>query len=675
MRLIFRKAVCLLLCGLLSYTPAVFAGEKGVTVSPILSMPPVSYEGHTEVISDRSVYSVDGVSYTAKSAVEEGIVSSSFIPLQDDGLSISDGDIVSERKVTFIDPGVYTVELVLDVFDGSTYTARDSTHVQETPSVESVLTGAQKQNRKQSLDFRVASNPQYPVQDITVTVENTATGEKVDIDVMSEGKYLLKGTSTDDIKVGNISCESVENGCFYTGRVDFLTKYSETQEMKYTVFSRDVRGKTDQSVEAFDIKPDMAPEASIDIAEQYIRSEDSNTAVITVSDASVYDGDQGIREWFVKIGRNGSFVPADQIDGFKDISMGSLSKIQFNKTGVGSFEVKLKVTDRWIEGTLEEFTDSSEIMWSETTASSEVANVAPYVSLGMSAGLNTDVLIAGDERQHDVIKKDLSALNIAFLENGIDADVHTVISDADRLDASDTDTLTELFTATGPFGYNGTRTAFEKNMYVIDDQRLYRVDPTWTDPDSGYPQTPYTISAYDAESGEAVWQYMFDNTTFDLDYNNAHLYQDDTQQYIYLVSRGNTMIVSKSNGQCEAILTFEAGEYNFTGYNSIYTFKADGIYEMNMSAGTCERIFQANFSGMARRIEGKINAFTLTAKGRVMRILLDPGDGSVEQEYVGLFPEDTYVPSGYDNAGGNVVVNTAGIDADGDAVLCCYTSL
>jgi len=681
MRDFYRRAVCLFLCGLLVNAPAfyaegaVFAEEAGITVSPILSMPPVSYEGHSEVISDRSVYSVGGVNYTAKSAYEAGISVSSFVPLQYEGMSMSDGDIVSEKKVTFYEPGVYSVELVLDVADGKTYTARDSTHVQTTPSVESVLSGARKQNRKQVVDFRIASNPSYPVNDIKVKIANSVSGEITELDIMSGGAVVCSGDSSENIKIGSITCDSVNGGCFFEGKVEFLSKYDTEQTLEYSVIAEDVRGQKDRYSQQIIISPDMAPEAAIDIEEYYIREEGTDTAVISVADATVYDGDQGVREWYIKTDEDDGFIPAEQIDGYADLSMGSASKIQFSKTGTGTFEVRLKVRDQWTEGTIDKFVMPSDILSGETSASSEVINVAPHVTMGVGAGVKTDVLVAGDVSKAEYIEKELADLNIKFLENGIDADIYRSVSDSGRLTDLQQDILTERKTASGPFGYKGTSTAFEKRLFAVDDTSMYRVDAVWADPQDGGPEAPFTVSAYDAESGEIRWQYMFDNEIFDLDVNDADLWQDDTEQYVYLVSRGKTLVISKSSGQCEAVLDGETGQYSFAGRNNVFTYKPDGIYSINMVTGEFERIYSSDLSGAARRVNGKVISFTMDRQGRVSRILLDPESGKVTKEYAGLFPEEAYIPSGYDNAGGNIVMETVGIDSDGDAVLCCGATL
>ena len=647
--------------------------DKGIQVQPLINMPMNSYEGHKILISDESLYKINGEKINVKDVYSKGIAWSEFSVV--DGSDNDAGELVDihrgkyesyQREAVFSKPGNYGIEIIIHCSDGRVYHKKQRINIEKAPYTTSMLTGAQKQNRLQLIDFRTSQNPSYPVRDIELLITVGDSSEKASIVFMKGGQNVNSINESEHIKLRNAVNSISEDSYFVTGRTELMSTFESKANFSYEITAVDSRGNKNIYNHEFTVEADKAPVAAMNLPESFIREESSNEAVITVEDMSQTDGDSLKREWYVKYDGEDEYRNVSYEPGYTDMSDGSAARVSFIKKGTGRFNIKLVVYDVWSEGTMDEYTSDVKRLSDSAECDSEVVNTAPHVSIGANKLKSSDIVVLSED------SKDISSLEQSFrekfLSQGVESWFSAEKSDTSRADAYGSGKYTEKFQTISPFGFKGENTAFESDLYIIDDSNLYYIEASWSDPDDGKPDEPFFIIADDAETGSELWRYAIKSDIFSLDTINAHVYQDDTEKYLYITSSGKTLIINKNTGQSVTVADYEFGEYNFVYGEFIYTFTAGGIYSISLSDGRMSSIWHGDMSGTVRRISGMPTTYIRTAQETVLRLALDLNSGNIRKKYVGKLPDELYISAG-DKIGVKTTLNVVGIDVNGKAIL------
>ncbi|MGN0710668.1 MAG: hypothetical protein ACI4LO_02820, partial [Anaerovoracaceae bacterium] len=335
--------------------------------------------------------------------------------------------------VTFPKKGIYPVTLNVTVKStGAKLTDTENIEVRKTPYVEGGLGGFQKQNRKQTLDFRIATYPDKPITDWCITIKDEKTGELARI-TADNPKFVGTSIKTREAKV------VIEDKYWTKISVEFLTKYpkySQTGEASrdfyYDIKVTDSKGDSDSESGTFKVVPDLPPNPQIYIPSTFLREMGTDTAAIEAEDVSTTDGDRLERTWTVDFlnpldnSSSGTFVNAVMLDGYKNMAFGTNQKIGFNKTGVGAFDLKLHLKDVWSEPTLEEYITVDDYLTAETVERSSVVNIAPVVSIEPISFKKANIFLLGERNSISEIKKNINDMTVDFIESGIDARISGV---------------------------------------------------------------------------------------------------------------------------------------------------------------------------------------------------------------------------------------------------------
>ncbi len=410
--------------------------EKSITITDgreiegkaILELDKYTYEGHPADAEDWSEFTVDGVRYSAKRAYEEKIASNKF--RTESGTVKKDG---YDAIVTYPKRGVYPVNLEVTLkTTGQKLTDTKNIEVRKTPYVEASLGGYQKQNRKQMLTFKIATYPDKPIVNYDITIKDLKSNEVISLtkDAPQENGACIK---TRTVK------EEINNQYWTTLTVEFLTKYPRysltgdaSQSFSYRIKVTDSKGDSDEAYKEFDVAPDKPPIPAINMQTSFLRSEGTNTARLEATDGSQSDGDQLLRTWSI-VNHNpldnkriGEFVNATTVEGYENLAFGTNQTIGWNKEGVGKTTVKLHIKDIWVEPTLEEYIVPSDYLEAETTAGTEVINIAPKVSIEPLETLKANIAILINANEYQAMQNQTNNLQAALIEKGIDGNVSLV---------------------------------------------------------------------------------------------------------------------------------------------------------------------------------------------------------------------------------------------------------
>ncbi|WP_312091397.1 hypothetical protein [Aminipila sp.] len=446
--------------------------EKSITITDgreiegkaILELDKYTYEGHPADAEDWSEFTVDGVRYSAKRAYEEKIASNKF--RTESGTVKKDG---YDAIVTYPKKGTYPVNLEVTLkATGHKLTDTKTIEVRKTPYVIDSLGGFQKQNRKQVLTFNVATYPDKPLVDYDITIKDLKSNELISL------TKVVPQENGACIKTRTVKSE-VKDQYWTTLTVEFLTKYPRydltgdaSQSFSYKIKVTDSKGDSDEAYKEFDVVPDKPPIAAINMQTSFLRAEGTNTARLEAADGSQSDGDQLLRTWSI-VNHNpldnkmvGDFVNATTVNGYENLAFGTNQTIGWNKEGVGKTTVKLHVKDIWVESTLEEYIVPSDYLEAETTAGTEVINIAPKVSIEPLETLKANIAILVKRNQYDSLKNKTNELNAALIEKGLDGNV-SIIPVSETSEGGESSSLSiENAGATG-----GARISDSKYVYVI----------------------------------------------------------------------------------------------------------------------------------------------------------------------------------------------------------------
>lgn len=586
--------------------------NRSVNATAKLDLNEYTYEGHPTYAYDVSEFEIEGESYSSARAYDEGLASNDFDVVESTPHNIKRlSDTIA--KIIFNKKGFYNVRLDVETQDGKKLYDIEPIEVRKTPTIEDLLGGVQKQNRKQILNLSVAITPEYPITDFWVEIKDKTTGEKVHL-------TSSKVNST-NIKTRNITKDETEYFTNYT--LEFLTKNTTQKEYEYTAYARDSKGDTDTVTKSFTVYPDLPPTAQIDMLDAFIRNEGSNTAEIIAEDGTVsMDGDQVERTWNIQIdeNNNGTFESTENYKpitdyGFKDLSFGSKQKVQFNKTGVGKVQVRLDVKEVWTEPTLEEYVSDADRKTGATTKDTDVQNISPMVSVEPIETCKEDVLILTTEKDIEEAKNQKTALEKYFKENGIDSIVNIA-----SFGNEDTQSLRALF----------ERTQFRKDAFSsyhidflsqveLDNKYLYIVKPS------------NTLEVIDIETNNTAWRYTVDST--------FKIKQSHTGEYIYLIcpfprynNPEKTLILNKKTGALITTLDFKIEGTPYYTENNLYFFTNGAIKKLDNTTKTVNTIHNIG-SEVISKIDNKIH-FVFSKGAVTYRGIFDPLDESIKKEYI-----------------------------------------
>ena len=648
-------------------TVSAYAASESINIIPHINMPYVAYEGHTVLLSDASDYTVDGKRADMRDLYDDGSIRLEFNITDDEKsefVSIRRGKCEKyQRNAVFSKPGSYEIEMRIYVRDDYIYAKKQRISIDKAPETISVTGGAKKQNRLQRIEFKTAQNPLYPVESLELEISADKGSEKILMDLL-EAKNG-KASESAHIVTRDRVCSVDEDKCFVSGSVEFMSMFEYDTDLSYKITAVDSRKNKHIFQDDFIVYTDKAPVAAIDMSETYTREEKSRYAVVTAEDVSQTDGDSLEREWFVRYEGESSFRPIEKEPGYTDLSDGSAARISFRKNGTGVFYVKLIVHDVWTEGTMDEYTASVQRLSSETEKRCKVINIAPHVSVGAHSLKKADIIVISGKSDDE---KDLKERFFEkFMSEGTETDISVENADMSRVSSSGAD-IKECFSRRSDYGYNGASTSFECDLYAVDNSNMYCIDAVWSDPDKGRPEEPFTLAAFNAENGEEAWSYMITSDIFKIDTSRAFMYQDDSEKYLYIVSSGKTLVMSKKSGVPVTVIDYELGEYNYVGDDIIYTYRDNGIFSISLVDGSISKVWKGRISGASRRVNGLVNSYYRTPQGSIMKLMLDTGRGAISEKYIGKLDSKLFREAGK-KVNSELVLNVAGIDVDGTALM------
>lgn len=578
--------------------------ETNVSVTAKLGLPPRSYVGHPVIAEDMSEITVNGETYGAARAYGQNMA--------DAGIKILQDNAGTKRKLnhtktelSFSREGDFDVRLTVRA-SGASDSDTESIEICPTPYVEAEIAGTRKQNRKQTLVIRAAQDPEYPLISVGIKIRDTESGESISLPWnFNEDQAPVKNSG--HIKYRK-PYDNGSDGYFVRICLDFLSKFDTERSFEYEITAVDEKGDSYTETERFTVLPDMAPEARISLEPSFIRNKGSDTAAVFVNDVSTADGDQLRRKW--SWSEDG--IRFSELPGLSDMSFGSLQNIKFGKTGVGPFSVKLNVTDVWTDDTLEEYIEESDYLGAETSADSEVINIAPEVSLGLSTVKSAEILLLAENReQNDRALAAKAEIKKGLLAEGISADI--IVEDiSDAAENSAEFAMRGLIES--EFGFQGRWQGFwENGTATADEKRVYKAEALWTQGNDVYdcwPSQPFTIRAFDKNTLDELWRFTLAETVLKASDRGASAYygHDAEGKYLYFVAGGKTLLLDKETGALAASLPFEFGSCNAMNDSFIYSFKNDGIYRISRSDASVKKLLSENLYAADRQVaqlEGK----------------------------------------------------------------------
>lgn len=558
-----------------------------------------TYEGHPADALDESTFEVDGVAYSAKRAYEEDVASNAFTAKG----GWADKETDTTALVTFPKRGTYPVDLDILTATDEHLSDTEYIEVRKTPYVIDNLGGFQKQNRKQILTFNIATYPDKPIVDYDITIKDLKSNEVVRLtkDAPQENGGCIK---TRTVK------SQIKDKYWTTLTVEFLTKYprysltgEDSQRFSYKITVTDSKGDTDDAYKEFDVVPDKPPFANITMQDTFLRAEGTNTAEIVAEDSSSSDGDQLQRTWSVIIHSPldnteiGSYIKAENVEGFKKLAFGTDQKIGFNKEGVGKSTVKLHVKDVWKEPTLEEYITASDYLEGETTKTTDVINIAPVVSLETIFFNPASIFILTNQSSKSAIEEKVNGLKADFLEQQIDADINVI---------STVDVNNEGFKKLGEEAWDFGCNLCDSVNGLCDTNYVFKITPEQIILDGKYPQCVGMHTLYALTPSKNPAQTTFDRSwSYPLE-GAVSVGLDDKEKYVYIVTSNGTQILNHHNG---AYLTTVPGAWKggFISPDGKRLYKAGNNCIERLDFETAQQRKACNFIGSClKEMNGKL---------------------------------------------------------------------
>ena len=667
--------------------------EQETSMRAILELPEECYEGEWIEATDCSEFDTADGTVSAHIAYASGLAEHSF---RTPGAT-RDSRTSTSVRLKYDQDGTYCVTLDVDTADGKSVSVSRSIRVLPCPRLSVSVGGTQKQNRRQSLLIRVRQSPDFPVRSLSIRLEDPESGESICTERNSDGPQAAP-VNTENLKYRAL-CEPETTGEVLSCRLDFLTKFSETRTLRYTVTVTDSRGRTDTADGSFTVIPDTPPAAGIQIADVFYREKGSNTAVISAEDGGETAGNYQ-RTWEYADGEAGTYVSADCLDGFEDLSLGNKKEIRFRRNGVGTFRLRLTVKDLWAEETLEEYVCDADHLQASAEACGTVGNLAPVVSLETRKAATAQILLLTEHPQTQVqMKATAEELRVKLAAAGISAAVFTdtlcsspdetggtvsfggqIPSPACRL-LEDAQKLDHRFTEN--FWKDGHYTADGQYIYLMDSSTLVSADGK--DPNGLKRSYPFYISAIGEDTHKERWRFTFSENVFlsDSDFQDAKFGHDVQNRFLYLSDSGKTLLLDKENGTPAGIMNGRFGAVSYAADDKIYTFREDGIFCASLRDGSVSCIRRASVAAEYDQIlcfgnrmlfcENDTDGIWLCSfdpeTETTGRILLNEVPGAIckgvdTRGYVFIL-EDPHLLKAYDSRG--VLIGSAALDPKVDA--------
>jgi len=567
--------------------------SREVEGEAILELPAYTYEGHPALAKDVSVFTVDGVDYSARRAYEEDVADNKFIPLPTSAGSAA-RESLTTANVVFPRRGNYHVKLEVNTISGNTMTDTKPITVRKTPYILDNLGGFQKQNRKQILDIAVATYPEKPITDYSVELTDLKTGQSI---------TLTQAQPQQNNATIKTRALTTNGDAYWTNfQLMFLTKTPAydpdhphtAQEFRYTIYMKDSKGDTDTVQKTFTVAPDLPPNAQITIQDSFIRNKGTNIAEIEAEDSTATDGDQLQRTWTVK------GVNVQSLPGFQDRSFGSRQRVKYDKTGVGKEDITLSVKDVWIEPTLEEYISPSDYLSAATTAATNVINIAPTVRLEPVQTEEADIVLLAPKTSQAGIKAGINSLKAALIEAGIDANLQVL-----PVTAANSNGYRNVSNFEWPVSINCA--TCRSGSLLFDSDHVYRIESIGRTV-SGYqevcthPHTIYAMKPGDPLTGETpstAWSYTVNESS------GFSLLLDAEEKYVYILcsDTGKTILLNQSNGAYVTTLNvlLPSGALVASKNDNIYFLQSGSIQKYNAAAGTLTTV--ANAGGSLGRLQ------------------------------------------------------------------------
>jgi len=673
-----------------------------IAANALITGPDTVYVGETAVFTDRSSFSLGGVSYQTKSAYTSFGIPHDW---RTTGGMIWE-ETAAEAHALFQTTGRKTV--TLSIGRSASYVKSDGTPVNATltgsltaaknvtvlpvPAANVSLSGPHKANRAEQMVLSVHTHPDRPLSRIELTITDESGGTVLYRAVrdIAGGTETVEGfrigeALPSDVRVtdGRVKARSLERASgggagsiAETWVLPFLTKNGAETTYRYTVTVADAGGYTGTSSGTFRQSPDAAPAASISLADVFYRAETGNRALIEVSDTTPSDGDFVERTWsFAEAdASSGSSVPPDAFrilsdrtdPALSDRSFGTGQSVAFDKTGVGRFAVKLTARDVWTEETLPEFVTAADVLTGEAVATSEVANLAPRVSLSMDTGkpVVNLLFLTESEDEQTALEASFPSLSAELRAAGLSPVLGARTASPSPVPQNTFDALSQPVSLVrtikeSEYGFEGAWT-FLNFAAANDDYRLYTVTGTFASQGAGgAPASPYTIRAYTAETGELAWTYTLTDAVMPVSTRgnwhgpNARVVTDLAGRYVFFRSgTGKTLALDARTGSFLTVLDVNIGGGVYSTGDTVFFFRRDGLWKIDARSGGISLVESGTFlpkagqgsSGASDLVNGSSGGIGTAASldhgrftaievrsGTVYRTLFDPETGNISR--------------------------------------------
>ncbi|MFV0517398.1 MAG: hypothetical protein ACK5MV_08370 [Aminipila sp.] len=565
----------------------------------LILRPTVTYEGHDVKALDNSTFTVtreskegtETTQYSSGKAYSKGIASNSYIA---NGATTNKRDDY-DRILTYDKAGNYDVTLKVRISGGGTLYDTESVEVLPTPNINAVLSGFQKQNRKQILDITVATHPKYPINEFNIKITDLKTRESI---------VLTKDTlqnNNDCIKTRILEVNT-DDKYFTTYKLEFLTKYpcykdtlKDTRDFKYEVNVKDTKDEISKVEKVFTVVPDIPPQAEILMENVFLRNEGSNVANIVTEDVTTSDGDDIKRTWYTSSYDARTGLPTgiykNAIDnaGYSKLSFGTDQKIGYEKQGVGRESIKLFVKDVWTEDTLKEYIKEADYLTNQAIYVTDVINIAPKVSIEPLETLKANIIILLNKDEMKSLDNRKTELQASLIEEGIDANVSYI----PILDESESREIEEVHIK------ETNKTSCISQLKKVDSEYYYTITRASQNDDS-----PVSLNAYDIKTNNKKWGYTVSNLQFYTatphnlqikrtinekymgEGDAVSIYCDDKEKYIYVVNNctEETILLKRDSGTFAGRIPFviTGDPFISSDYSRIYLVNENGITKYNL---------------------------------------------------------------------------------------------
>jgi len=571
--------------------------DASMNIQANLLLPESCYEGQWVTAEDNSEIWKNDEPLILRTAYTQGLAGHSFYaPGAERGSKTP-----LNQKLQYNEAGTYVVTLEVESGDQRDSDAR-AIEVKACPAVSVLVGGCQKENRKQTLTMEIHQNPLYPITSLVLELEDQTSGERVTINRSYPGTAPAP-VNTTHIKYRSLADLDGSDDTLFC-QLAFLTKFHEDRQMGYRVTATDTRGRQHTAQGTFTVVKDTPPQAVIGLADVFYRERNSNDAVIKASDKGTSAGKYE-RVWEYADGMDGLFTTAENLESFKDSSMGTGKNISFRKEGVGTFRLRLTVKDLWAEETLEEYVTEADHLQATVEKAALVDNLAPVVSLETRKAQSAQVLLlAASQADKLQLEEKTEELRTLLAAAGVDASIGV---DFLRSSSQTSGTVSFGGQIASPFSltfedgvhmdYRYMENFWNEGHYTADDDGVYLLDSAsyaTAEENSYYRKrtAPFYIRALDAATHGEKWKFTIPEAIFSQadDFRSAAFGHDVQSKYLYLTAGNQTLLLDKVSGSMVGMTDIAFGPVSYAAAEWIYTFRGDGIYRVSMTDGSASCI-------------------------------------------------------------------------------------